>query len=134
MVDHLCVQKRSWNMSQIRSKDTSPEKRVKKILRQLKVNYRSHPQKIPGKPDILLPRFKTVVFVHGCFWHQHKKCPRANIPKSNIIYWKTKLLNNVKRDKRHIRLLKKEGWVTLIIWECEIGHNVLVKKLSDLEG
>ncbi|MBN1870776.1 MAG: DNA mismatch endonuclease Vsr [Candidatus Omnitrophica bacterium] len=120
-------------MSQIRSKDTAPEKQVKRILRRFKINYRSHPQNIPGKPDIVLPRFNTVVFVHGCFWHQHKNCHRANIPKSNIAYWKVKLLNNVKRDRKYSFLLKKEGWKILIVWECEIGHNTLLKKLSHLE-
>ncbi len=133
MVDHLSSQKRSWNMSLIRSSNTKPEILVRKILYALGFRFRLHQKNLPGKPDIVLKKYNTVIFVHGCFWHQHKRCKRANIPKSNQSYWSPKLEHNKKRDVLHKKDLKKLGWKTITIWECEIKNaEKLRTKLSKL--
>jgi len=133
MADHLSPQKRSWNMSLIRSSDTKPEILVRQILHSLGFRFRLHQKTLPGKPDIVLKKYKTVVFVHGCFWHQHKGCKRANIPKSNQSYWSRKLERNKKRDVMHKKDLRKLGWKTITIWECEIKNaEKLRTKLSKL--
>jgi len=119
MADHLTSKKRSWNMSLIRSANTAPEIIVRKMLYSFGFRFRLHKKDLPGKPDIVLKKYKTVIFVHGCFWHQHKRCKRSNIPKSNRSYWKPKLNRNIKRDSRHKADLKKIGWRTITIWECE---------------
>ena len=119
MVNHLSYEKRSWNMRLIRSTDTKPEIIIRKLLHSLGYRFRLHKKSLPGKPDIVLKKYKTVIFVHGCFWHQHKKCKRSNIPKSNRAYWKPKLTKNIKRDEQHKLILKKLGWRTIVIWECE---------------
>ena len=122
-------------MSLIRSSNTKPELAVRKILHSLGYRFRLYKKDLPGKPDIILKRYKTVVFVHGCFWHQHKRCTRSNIPKSNISYWKPKLERNTKRDKKHKADLKRVGWKTIVVWECEIKaieklEKKLIKALS----
>ncbi|MBW2045509.1 MAG: DNA mismatch endonuclease Vsr [Deltaproteobacteria bacterium] len=130
-MDHLTSKRRSWNMSLIRSVNTKPELVVRQILHSLGYRFRLHRQNLPGKPDIVLKKYNTVIFVHGCFWHQHKGCKRSNIPKSNVKYWKPKLSQNVKRDKNHKRLLRKSGWKIITIWECEGKHpDKIAKKLS----
>ena len=120
MADHLSVKKRSWNMSLIRSANTKPEIAVRKILHSLGFRFRLHKKNFPGKPDIVLKKHKTAIFVHGCFWHQHKGCKRSNIPKTNKSYWVTKLERNKKRDALHKKELKKMDWKTIVVWECEI--------------
>jgi len=90
------------------------------LLHLLGYRFRLHKKNLPGKPDIVLKKYKTVIFVHGCFWHQHEKCKRSNIPKSNISYWKPKLEKNTQRDRAHKKDLKKLGWKTIVIWECEV--------------
>jgi len=135
MADHLTSKKRSWNMSLIRSANTAPEIIVRKLLYSLGCRFRLHKKDLPGKPDIVLKKYKTVIFVHGCFWHQHKRCKRSNIPKSNTSYWKPKLSNNIKRDIQHKTDLRKLGWRTITIWECETKtieklRKKLVKALS----
>ena len=122
-------------MSLIRSSNTKPELAVRKILHSLGYRFRLHKKDLPGKPDIILKRYKTVIFVHGCFWHQHKRCKRSNIPKSNTSYWKPKLERNMKRDKNHKADLKRVGWKTIVVWECEIKtieklEKKLIKALS----
>ena len=135
MADHLTSKKRSWNMSLIRSANTAPEIIVRKLLHSIGCRFRLHKKDLPGKPDIVLKKYKTVIFVHGCFWHQHKRCKRSNIPKSNTSYWKPKLSNNIKRDIQHKTDLRKLGWRTITIWECETKtieklRKKLVKALS----
>ncbi|MDP8234201.1 MAG: DNA mismatch endonuclease Vsr [Candidatus Saelkia tenebricola] len=133
MADHLTLEKRSWNMSLIRSTDTKPEIIVRKLLHSLGYRFRLHKKGLPGKPDIVLKKHKTVIFVHGCFWHQHKGCKRSNIPKSNTSYWKPKLNRNVKRDKKHKADLKRIGWKTIVIWECETKNlGKLEKKIKKI--
>ena len=131
MVDHLTKDKRSWNMSRIRSKDTKPELIVRSLLHRIGYRFRLYRKDLPGKPDIVLTKYKTVIFVHGCFWHQHKGCTRSNIPKSNKVYWATKIHRNVQRDRENYNLLKKLKWRVLILWECETKHSEkIIKKIK----
>lgn len=118
-MDVFTVFKRSEIMSRISGKNTSPELVVRKILFGLGCRYRLHDKKLCGKPDIVIRRLKTVIFVNGCFWHQHKGCRRNSSPKTNIEYWKPKLKRNVEKQKRNIKELEKLEWKTFIIWECE---------------
>ena len=118
-MDTVSKEVRSRNMSAIRSKNTNPETVVRSLLFALGYRYRLHRKDLPGKPDIILKKHNTVIFVHGCFWHQHKECIRANIPKSNKKYWIPKLERNVERDKINKRELNRLGWNVITIWECE---------------
>ncbi len=108
-------------MSRIRSSNTSPEVALRRALHALGFRFRLHRKELPGKPDIILPRYKTAVFVHGCFWHRHNDCKVATIPKSNTKFWVEKFNRNVSRDVRSRELLEALGWRVLIIWECELG-------------
>lgn len=116
-------------MSKIRSKNTLPEITVRKFLAASGLRYRLHPVKLAGKPDIVLHSFRTVIFINGCFWHQHKGCKRQSIPKSNKKYWDKKLEKNINKQKENISNLKKQGWKIIIIWECETKEEVNLKKL-----
>jgi len=118
-MDTVSKEVRSRNMSAIRSKNTNPETVVRSLLFALGYRYRLHKKDLPGKPDIILKKHNTVIFVHGCFWHQQKECKRANIPKSNKKYWIPKLERNVERDKINKRELNRLGWNVITIWECE---------------
>ena len=113
---------RSANMRAIRSKDMKPEMAVRKLLHRLGYRYRLHRHDLPGRPDLVFSSRRKVIFVHGCFWHQHRKkdCKLVRKPKSNTDYWLPKLERNVKRDRKHRKSLKKEGWDVLVIWECEV--------------
>ena len=122
MTDTFSPDKRSWVMSRIRSGNTSPEKIVRSYLHACGYRFRLHRKDLPGKPDIILPRFNTAIFVHGCFWHQCPKCSSGRLPKSNLAYWETKLKKNQDRDKRNIKSLKSLGWKVIVIWECEIDE------------
>ena len=131
MVDHLTKEKRSWNMSRIRSKDTKPEVAVRSLLHRMGYRFRLHCKHLPGKPDIVLPRYNTAIFVHGCFWHGHKRCKRSNIPKSNQTYWLSKIQRNIERDRDHQKKLKGTGWNVIIIWECECKNlEKIVRKIK----
>lgn len=127
-MDNLSKKQRRLCMSHIRSRDTQPEKTVRKILTRLGKKYRLHNKKLPGRPDIVIPKSKTVIFVNGCFWHQHKGCKRQTMPKVNLKYWKKKLERNIKKQKEDIKLLKKRGWKVFIIWECEAKKEKLLNK------
>lgn len=116
--DRLSQQRRSWNMSRIRSKDTTPELLVRSALHKQGYRFRLHDPKLPGRPDVVLKRFKTVLFVHGCFWHQHKGCIDCSKPRANSGYWNQKLRNNVKRDIRNRRAIGRAGWRAVVVWEC----------------
>ena len=107
-------------MSRIKSKNTNPEKVVRTLLHSQGYRFRLHLKGLPGKPDIVLKKYNTVILVNGCFWHQHKSCKRANIPKSNKEYWIPKIERNKKRDKRNIKEIKSLGWRVMVLWECEI--------------
>ena len=128
MVDHLSLEKRSWNMSRIRSKNTKPELIVRKMLHNSGIRYRLHVKDLPGKPDLSNKSKGFAIFVNGCFWHQHEGCKRANIPKSNKDYWVPKLERNVNRQKDNIQSLHDMGMKAHIIWECEV-KNMKVEKI-----
>jgi DNA mismatch endonuclease (patch repair protein) len=116
MVDHLSLEKRSWNMSRIRSKNTKPELIVRKVLHNSGIRYRLHAKDLPGKPDLSNKSKGFAIFVNGCFWHQHEGCKRANIPKSNKEYWVSKLERNVNRQKDNIQSLHDMGMKAHIIF------------------
>ena len=129
-MDRLSKEKRSWNMSKIPSKDTKLEKTARSILHRMGFRFSLKQKNLPGKPDIVLPKYRTVIFVHGCFWHRHSKCYLATIPKSNKMFWSAKFKYNVKHDSAVQAELYKLGWNILIIWECEIKNDHLVNKLQ----
>ena len=118
MADVLTPQQRSYNMSRIRSKNTKPEEIMRKYLFSRGFRYRKNVSKLPGKPDIVLPKYKTIVFVNGCFWHKHEGCHYFVWPKNNADFWKKKIEGNVERDKYDYKLLKDRGWQGNDIWEC----------------
>lgn len=127
MADIVSEEQRSYNMSRIRSKDTKPELIVRSMLHRLGYRFTVNGpknKKLPGKPDIVLPKYKTVIFVHGCFWHRHRNCKYATLPKTRTEWWKTKLEGNVARDRRQRRELKKLGWRVIVVWECELRHPI----------
>lgn len=124
--DVVSVEKRSEIMSKIRSKDSVAEKRVRSVLHVAGYRFRLHKKDLPGTPDIVLPKHRVVIFVHGCFWHQHEKCSRAVLPKSNLDYWIPKLERNKQRFEEARKALEAMGWIVHIVWECE------TKSLGDL--
>lgn len=128
-MDTVSKEVRSKNMSAIRSKDTIPELIVRKVLFGMGYRYRLHAKSLPGKPDIVLKKYRTVIFIHGCYWHHHANCKRANWPKSNKEYWIPKIKRNIARDKIHQKNLKKMGWSVIIFWECEVKDIKYVKKI-----
>lgn len=109
-------------MSRIRSKDTRPEIIIRSLLHRLGYRFRLYKNTLPGKPDIVLPKYKAVIFVHGCFWHRHHGCKRCTTPSSNQKYWNTKFLKNVVNDKLHTNELGKAGWKVLVLWECQTKY------------
>lgn len=119
-MDNRSKEARSKNMSNIPSKNTKLEESVRKYLFRKGFRYRKNVSSLPGKPDIVLPKYKTVVFVNGCFWHMHKGCPRGRLPKSNVDFWRHKLENNAARDLQHIEQLKEQHWKCITVWECEL--------------
>ena len=132
MADNLSKETRKKNMSHIRSKGSKPEEIVRKALFSKGFRYRKNVKAIPGCPDIVLPKYKTVVFVNGCFWHMHD-CPRFVWPTSNENYWYPKILKNVDRDKKNKELLQMMGWTVLTVWECELKNNNQTDTLVRLE-
>ena len=120
MADRLSPEKRSWNMSRIRSKDTSIEVKVRKYLFRRGFRYRKNVKAMPGKPDIVLPKYHTVIFVHGCFWHRHPGCKDTTTPKTRTEFWQEKFDRNVRNDVQHKADLNKAGWKVLTVWECEV--------------
>jgi len=131
-MDIWSKEKRSEVMSKILSSNTLPERRVRKILTAMGYRYRLNVKNLPGKPDIVLRKYNSIIFIHGCFWHLHSKCRDGTIPKSNTEYWGKKLLGNKKRDARNIRELRKRGWKVLRLWECEIEKET-IKVMIKLE-
>jgi len=123
-MDTVSVEKRSYIMSRIRSKDTGPEMVVRRALHGMGCRYRLHRRDLPGNPDIVMPGRRLAIFVHGCFWHQHRKCRGSRIPKSNVEFWRAKLERNVKRDRKAVRDLRAMGWDVKVVWECEIPKDV----------
>lgn len=120
-MDRLTAEQRSWNMSRIKGRDTGPERQVRSLLHRLGFRFSLKRRDLPGRPDIVLARYGTVIFVHGCFWHRHKNCHNSVLPKTRPEFWLAKLNGNVERDKRNAIALKDLGWKVLIVWECEVS-------------
>ena len=119
-VIHKVSEQRSRNMSAIKSKNTKPEIAVRKLLHSMGYRFRLHRKDLPGSPDIVLPKYKTVIFVHGCFWHRHENCKYASTPKTRQEFWNKKFNENINRDKINQENLSSKGWKIIIVWECEI--------------
>lgn len=132
MADVHSKEKRSYNMSQIRGKDTKPEMIVRKFLHSNGFRYRLHDRKLPGKPDIVLPKYKTVIFIHGCFWHGHENCKYYVVPKTRTQWWKDKINGNIEKDKKNLSLLTDSGLKIIMIWECELKPEKKKKTLEKL--
>jgi DNA mismatch endonuclease (patch repair protein) len=128
-MDLLTQKKRSWNMSRIRGKNTAPELAVRSFLYHKGLRFRIHINKLPGRPDIVLPKYKTIIFVHGCFWHRHQGCKYAYIPKTRKKFWEKKFYENIKRFNEVRKILVKLGWRIIVIWECETGSIIKLRKL-----
>jgi len=120
MADKISQERRSWNMQQIRDRDTKPEIAVRSMLHRLGFRFRLRRSDLPGNPDIVLPKYKTVVLVHGCFWHRHRNCKYAYTPKSRTEFWEAKFARNVERDFEVRRALRKLGWKVVVVWECQL--------------
>lgn len=133
MTDIISKERRSWNMSRIRGKNTQPELIVRSVLHKMGYRFRLHRKNLPGKPDIVLPKYKTVIFVHGCFWHRHKGCKFAYIPKSRISFWNRKFDRTLQLDKINLNKLKRLGWNVLTIWECDISNTNKIKQLLKIK-
>ena len=118
-VIHKVSEQRSRNMSAIKSKNTKPEIKVRKVLHSMGYRFRLHRKDLPGSPDIVLPKYKTAIFVHGCFWHSHANCKYASTPKTRKEFWENKFRANVKRDLEIQEKIKKLDWKSVVIWECE---------------
>lgn len=135
MTDALSKEERSRVMAKIKSRDTKPEKKVRSLLFSLGFRFRLCQKNLPGKPDIVLKKYRTVIFVHGCFWHGHENCKNARIPKSNVEFWKNKIERNKQRFAEVSRQLQEQGWKVVVIWECETKDMkklkmILVKELN----
>ncbi len=125
---------RSYNMSRIRGSNTKPEEIVRKYLFSRGFRYRKNDKRLPGSPDIVLPKYKTVVFINGCFWHGHAGCKNFVWPKSNLAFWKKKINDNVERDARKISALKDLGWKVIVVWQCELRRAAVHETLENLES
>ena len=119
MVDSLSPERRSWNMGRIRARNTRPEIIVRSLLHRMGYRFSLRRNDLPGKPDIVLPKHRTVIFVHGCFFHRHAGCSYASEPKTNAEFWRQKFEANVRRDRRNQNQLRNEGWRVIVVWECQ---------------
>lgn len=119
MVDRIPVERRSWLMSRVAAKNTTPELAVRRHAHAVGLRFRLHRRDLPGCPDLVFPKYRTVLFVHGCFWHRHEGCSKATMPKSSVEYWNAKFERNKERDAWALRALRNLGWRALILWECE---------------
>ena len=124
MADVHSKEVRSFNMSRIKSKDTKPEMLVRKYLHAHGFRYRLHDKRLPGKPDIVLPKYKTAIFIHGCFWHGHEGCKYYVVPKTRTEWWLAKINSNIANDINAFQALKKNGWQVIHLWECELKATV----------
>ena len=134
MVDRLTKEHRSWNMSRIRSRDTKPELRVRSLVHRLGYRFRLQVKGLVGRPDLVLPRYHTAVFVHGCYWHRHPGCRFAYQPRSRVEFWQAKFARNVERDAEVRAALEADGWRVVVIWECETTpadqlRDILIERL-----
>lgn len=129
MTDRLTPERRSWNMRRVPGKNTRQEIIVRSLLHRMGFRFTLHSKDLPGKPDIVLPKYHTVIFVHGCFWHQHENCIDGRLPKSNLDFWEPKLTKNKNRDQQKMEQLKSLGWKVITLWECQIEKDLdLIRK------
>ena len=129
MTDNLSPEERSERMSRIRGKGTNPEMKLRRLVHGMGFRYRLHVSTLPGKPDLVFPGRRTVIFMHGCFWHRHEGCALARLPKSRIDFWKQKLDTNRQRDQRNQELLAEQGWRVLVVWECQLSDTIEVSRI-----
>ena len=130
MPDTLTPAQRHANMAAIHSASTKPELLLRKALWRLGFRYRVNDKRLPGKPDIVLPKFRTVIFVHGCFWHGHKDCKNYTVPKTNTDFWTAKIARNQQRDQDTWRQLEAKGWAVIIVWECELNRSCFPETIT----
>lgn len=123
MADSLTAEKRSWNMSRIPSRDTGPERALRSMLHRAGFRFRLHDRTLPGSPDIVLKKHRTVIQVHGCYWHRHEGCKNATTPSTRADFWKEKFGATVARDERNLLALAKLGWNTIVVWECDLNKH-----------
>ena len=133
-MDKHTPEQRHRNMSAVKGKDTKPELLVRKLLHALGYRFRIQRKGLPGRPDIVLPRYKTAIFVNGCFWHRHEGCKYASTPSTNSEFWEKKFTANVERDARNYAALKEQGWNVIVIWECEIKEILRSRIIPGLPG
>jgi DNA mismatch endonuclease, patch repair protein len=126
-VDTLTPEQRSERMGRVRNKDTRPELRLRRLVFSLGYRYRLHYSRLPGRPDLVFPGKRKVIFVHGCFWHRHEGCPLCRLPKSRLDFWKPKLEGNKQRDVKNQEKLREMGWGFLVVWECELRDTEALK-------
>ncbi len=132
-VDNLTKEERSAQMSKVRGKNTKPEMAVRSLLHRAGYRYGLHRKDLPGKPDIVMPKYATVIFVHGCFWHRHEGCEKNRTPKTRKKFWEAKFERNIANDKRNTRQLRALGWSVITVWECELKNpEKLLKRLERL--
>ncbi len=132
MADVHSKQQRSYNMSRIKGKDTKPEMLVRKFLFAHGYRYKLHDATLPGKPDIVLPKYSTVIFVHGCFWHGHTNCKYYKVPQTRTDWWLNKIKTNKANDDKAVKALKKDGWKIITVWECDLKAAKVEKALQKL--
>lgn len=135
-MDVFSREKRSQIMSRVSGRNTKPEIAVRSLLHNMGYRFRLHRKDLPGKPDITLPKYKKVIFVHGCFWHGHADCPRSKRPTTNQEFWREKLDKNIERDKSAVKALKQLGWEVMTVWSCEVNdtNKLIIKLFSFLES
>lgn len=133
MMDVHSKETRSYNMSRIKSSNTKPEEIVRKYLFSKGFRYRKNDKRYPGKPDIVLPKYRTIIFVNGCFWHGHKDCKYYVVPKTNTDFWLNKINHNIERDQKQINQLKMEGWNVIVVWECQLKQEKQNDTLMSIE-
>ena len=134
MSDRLTQAQRSYNMSRIRSKNTTPEKAVRKELWRRGYRYRLNDRRLPGTPDLVLPKYRAVIFINGCFWHGHKGCSKYVVPKSNVDFWKVKVAKNIERDLQNAQRLDILAWTIITVWECELTKKNLEATTNRIEA
>jgi len=133
MADTISAERRSWNMSRIAGRNTKPELLLRSLLHRAGFRFRLHAKELPGKPDIVLPKYRVAIFLHGCFWHRHPGCRNATMPSTRTEFWAAKFDGNVKRDARNTATLEEAGWTVLTVWECDLkcDPQAVVTRLSE---
>lgn len=130
MTDVFSEEQRSYVMSRVGSKNTKPELLIRSFLHRNGFRFRLHGKDLPGRPDLVLPKYKSVVFVHGCFWHRHQNCPKATVPATRRSFWEEKFERNQKRDRRNLFQLRKLGWRSIVVWECQLAKETTRRRIQ----